>query len=148
MLDSWIGADGRGTAGTVFLNSIDILTDIAYTHSVRSKGRKMHRIGKLRIMPIAAVRDAEEARAYLAHDLLGPRLIDTTHLVLSHRGTDPVAMLGETDAYKLRACATLFEAASPTTPVFAALIDGMFGGQRCTKTLRILRTPPADDLFA
>ena len=64
------------------------------------------------------------------------------------RGTDPVAMLGETDAYKLRACATLFEAASPTTPVFAALIDDMFGGQRCTKTLRILRTPPADDLFA
>ena len=105
-------------------------------------------IGESPMAMFYSLRDAEEARAYLAHDLLGPRLIDATHLVLSHRGTDPVAMLGETDAYKLRACATLFEAASPTTPVFAALIDGMFGGQRCNKTLRILRTPPANDLFA
>ena len=105
-------------------------------------------IGESPMAMFYSLRDADEARAYLDHDLLGPRLVDATRLFLDHKGTDPVAILGETDAYKMRACATLFEAAAPTARVFADVLDGMFGGQRCNKTLRILRNPPASDLFA
>ncbi len=104
-------------------------------------------IGESPMAMFYSLRDAAEARAFLAHPVLGGRLIDMSHLVLTHKGTDPVTILGDTDAYKLRASATLFEVASPTTPVFATLLDNMFGGQRCTKTQRILRKPPVDDLF-
>ncbi|SEN75059.1 Uncharacterized protein, DUF1810 family [Loktanella fryxellensis] len=105
-------------------------------------------IGQSPMAMFYSLRDAGEARDYLAHPLLGARLQDDLHLLLDRPGADPVAILGETDAYKLRACATLFEAASPTTPVFATALDTLFDGQRCTKTQRILRSPPADDLFS
>ncbi|SHF10420.1 Uncharacterized protein, DUF1810 family [Loktanella atrilutea] len=104
-------------------------------------------IGESPMAMFYSLRDADEARAYLAHPLLGPRLTDCMHLLLDHRGTDPVTIMGETDAYKLRACATLFEHAAPTSPVFATVLDEMFSGQRCNKTLRILRRPASDDLF-
>ncbi|MBU2357519.1 MAG: DUF1810 domain-containing protein [Alphaproteobacteria bacterium] len=104
-------------------------------------------IGESPMAMFYSLRDADEARAYLAHPLLGQRLTDCMHLLLNHAGTDPVAIMGETDAYKLRACATLFEVAAPTTPVFAKMLDKMFGGQRCNKTLRILRRPAPDDMF-
>ena len=104
-------------------------------------------IGNSPMAMFYSLRDAQEARDFLAHPVLGPRLVDCVHLLLDHDPLDPVAVMGETDAYKLRACATLFEAASPTVPAFARLLDHGFGGQRCTKTLRILRAPPGDDLF-
>jgi|TARA_R110000787_G_scaffold137998_1_gene251629 uncharacterized protein (DUF1810 family) len=104
-------------------------------------------IGESPMAMFYSLRDTAEAKAYLAHPLLGDRLLECMRLIRGHKGTDPVAIMGETDAYKLRACATLFEAATSTTPIFAAVLDDMFGGKRCTKSQRILRSPPADELF-
>lgn len=104
-------------------------------------------IGESPMAMFYSLRDTAEAQAYLGHPLLGERLLECMRLIREHKGTDPVAIMGDTDAYKLRACATLFEAAAPTTPIFTAVLDEMFGGQRCTKSQRILRAPPADDLF-
>jgi len=75
-----------------------------------------------------------EARAYLAHPVLGPRLAEAASAVLAHAGTPPEAILGQTDALKLRSSATLFRAAGGG-PAFQALLDSFYGGAACPLTL-------------
>ncbi|WP_369130197.1 DUF1810 domain-containing protein [Modestobacter roseus] len=81
-----------------------------------------------------AVSGAEEARAYLAHPVLGPRLVACARALLDLATTDPVAVLGGIDAQKLRSSATLF-AAVAEEPVFGAVLDRFFAGDRDDATL-------------
>jgi len=84
-----------------------------------------------------AIRDLEEARAYLAHPVLGPRLRECTAAVLSHAGTRSAeAIFGGIDAIKLRSSMTLFEAAGGDG--FASIVDTFFAGVRDPETLRLL----------
>lgn len=85
-----------------------------------------------------AITSLEEARAYLAHPLLGTRLRDCVAAVLAHDDIDPARMFGEVDAVKLRSSLTLFEAAGDE-PLFAQALDRLFGGQRDGLTLVELR---------
>lgn len=78
-----------------------------------------------------------EARAYLAHSLLGPRLRLCTQAVLAHDGTPLDIMLGSVDALKFRSSMTLFETASGEAP-FARALDAFCGGERDPATLAIL----------
>lgn len=78
-----------------------------------------------------------EARDYLRHPVLGPRLIEIAQAMLAHEGVAPETVLGPIDAMKLLSCATLFEAAGGDA-VFAALLDAFYGGTRCPKTLKLL----------
>ncbi|TNC72426.1 DUF1810 domain-containing protein [Rubellimicrobium roseum] len=73
--------------------------------------------------------DLEEARAYLAHPVLGPRLVDAARAMLAHRGRDAAEVLGGVDAMKLRSCATLFAAVPDAPPEFQALLDAFHGGE-------------------
>ncbi len=57
-----------------------------------------------------AIRDLAEARAYLAHPLLGPRYRAAVAALMTHRDRGAVAILGEADALKLRSSLTLFAA--------------------------------------
>lgn len=104
-------------------------------------------IGESPMAMFYSLRDLAEAKAYAAHPILGPRLEDCMHLILAHDPLDVTAMLGSTDAFKLRACATLFAEALPVRPVYTAMLDRAFAGQKCTKTLRLLRAPAEADLF-
>ena len=79
-----------------------------------------------------------EAAAYLAHPVLGSRLIECVHAILLHADLGAEAILGPIDALKFRSCLTLFEAVSPETPVFSAALKELYGGTRCTKTLALL----------
>ena len=83
------------------------------------------------------IADRAEAKAYLAHPVLGPRLIEISRAMLAHDDTAAETILGSVDALKLRSCATLFEAAGGDA-VFARLLDAFFDGQRCGKTLDLL----------
>jgi len=89
-----------------------------------------------------AVSGLPEARAYLAHPVLGPRLRECAHAVDALVGTDAQAVLGSIDAVKLRSSMTLFERAASDDPetsrVFAGVLDHYFAGQRDDATLRIL----------
>ena len=78
-----------------------------------------------------------EARAYLAHETLGPRLVEITRAMLAHEGVAPETVLGAVDALKLRSCATLFEAAGGDA-VFGMVIDAFYDGVRCAETMRLL----------
>ncbi|OMQ14336.1 calpastatin [Modestobacter sp. VKM Ac-2676] len=81
-----------------------------------------------------AVGGAEEARAYLAHPVLGPRLVECAEALLDLGTSDPVAVLGGVDAQKLRSSITLF-AAVAEQPAFGAVLDRFFAGHRDDATL-------------
>ena len=75
-----------------------------------------------------AISGLAEARAYLAHAVLGPRLIESARALTQLDTTDPVAVFGGIDAQKLRSSMTLFAAAAPDEPVFGQVLDQYFGG--------------------
>lgn len=84
-----------------------------------------------------AIVDLTEARAYLAHPLLGSRLREAASALLAHAGKrSATAILGEIDAVKVRSSMTLFEAAGCLTDsVFAACLDAFYAGCRDPETL-------------
>lgn len=67
-----------------------------------------------------------EAQDYLAHPVLGPRLVDCARTVLRHSERPAEDILGEIDAMKLRSSATLFSAVPGADPVFAELLSTFF----------------------
>ncbi|KMS58308.1 DUF1810 domain-containing protein [Sphingobium cupriresistens] len=80
----------------------------------------------------------EEARAYLAHPVLGPRYIECVEALQGLAEHDPVVVMGSIDAMKLRSSLTLFEAAD-LIPVIGAALDRWFSGDRDPATIEILR---------
>ena len=90
-------------------------------------------VGGLGRSPMAqryAVSGLAEAHAYLAHPVLGPRLVEASQALLELSGRDPVQVLGSTDALKLRSSMTLFETAAPDERVFGEVLERYFGGER------------------
>ena len=82
-----------------------------------------------------AVRGLDEARAYLAHPVLGPRLVECARALVELGGDDPDAVLGPVDAQKLRSSMTLFALAAPDEPVFDEVLQQYFGGSRDDATV-------------
>lgn len=78
----------------------------------------------------------EEARAYLAHPLLGMRLREITHALLTHKLESADKILGHIDALKVRSCMTLFDIIEPNT-IFAEVLDSFYGGTRDNHTLQL-----------
>jgi uncharacterized protein (DUF1810 family) len=75
-----------------------------------------------------AIASLEEAREYLAHPILGPRLLEGTSAVLAAPASSAEAIFGGVDAMKLRSSMTLFLRAAPGEIVFRALLDRFWGG--------------------
>ncbi|SFD69268.1 DUF1810 domain-containing protein [Roseivivax sediminis] len=81
----------------------------------------------------------EEASAYLAHPVLGPRLAEASALLLSHAGTPPETILGSVDALKVRSSMTLFEATKAPPPEVPEVLRQVYGGVRCSHTRDAIR---------
>lgn len=82
-----------------------------------------------------------EARAYLAHPLLGPRLLDCARAILSHDGLTAAEIMGKVDGQKLQSTATLFALADPDGAVgdaMRAILARHYGGQDCPRTKAML----------
>jgi uncharacterized protein (DUF1810 family) len=84
------------------------------------------------------ISSAAEARSYLAHQLLGPRLVECTEAVLAHRGEQAEAIFGPVDAMKFRSSMTLFEAAAVDREAFALALRHFYRGRRDEATLQLL----------
>jgi uncharacterized protein (DUF1810 family) len=82
-----------------------------------------------------AIASLEEARAYLAHPVLGPRLRECARLVNAVEGREIDEILGYPDDMKFRSCMTLFAHATADDAVFRAALDRYFGGQEDPATL-------------
>jgi uncharacterized protein (DUF1810 family) len=91
-------------------------------------------LGRSSTSQFYALSGLEEARAYLAHPVLGPRLVECAQAVLALPGDDAVAVLGPIDAVKLRSSMTLFARAGDD-PVFSAVLDKYFAGAEDDATL-------------
>src|SRR4051812_38972224 len=92
-----------------------------------------------------AIKSLDEAKAYLAHPVLGPRLVEICEAALALDGKSAYEVFGSPDDMKLKSCATLFASVSPPDSVFAQLLDKYFEGERDAKTLRLLATASAPD---
>ena len=79
-----------------------------------------------------------EARAYLAHPVLGPRLRDCTGLACAVQGRTIHEIFGSPDDMKFRSCMTLFAAADPAAPQFAEALRIYFDGQPDPLTVDLL----------
>jgi uncharacterized protein (DUF1810 family) len=87
-----------------------------------------------------AIKTLDEAREYLAHPILGPRLLECAQAVLDLEGRSATQIFGSPDDLKLRSCATLFASVSPEGSVFHRLIGKYYGGAFDANTLRLLGT--------
>ena len=85
-------------------------------------------LGRSAMAQAYAIRDLAEAQAYLAHPVLGPRLIECAEIVASHHGLSAEQIFGGIDAIKLRSSMTLFAHADPDQAVFRQVIDRYFEG--------------------
>jgi uncharacterized protein (DUF1810 family) len=101
-------------------------------------------LGRSATARLYGIRGLDEARDYLSHTVLGPRLVETAQALLDLPGDDPVAVLGDVDAQKLRSSMTLFAhaadvgAADDDRAVFLAVLDRYFGGDQDEATVRLL----------
>jgi uncharacterized protein (DUF1810 family) len=85
-----------------------------------------------------SISSVAEARAYLAHPVLGPRLIECADAALGVEGASAAEVFGSPDDMKLRSSATLFASVSPGGSVFHQLLDKYFQGQPDTRTLQLI----------
>ena len=85
-----------------------------------------------------AISSIDEARAYLAHPLLGSRLRDCAEILTGLRGHTAEQIFGGIDAMKLRSSMTLFRHAAPAEPVFGQVLAAYFGGVGDPVTERLI----------
>jgi len=85
-----------------------------------------------------AITGVEEARAYLAHPVLGPRLAECAEAALAVEGRSAREVFGSPDDMKLRSCATLFARVSPPGSVFERLLTKYYPDGPDPRTLRLL----------
>jgi uncharacterized protein (DUF1810 family) len=92
-----------------------------------------------------AIRSVGEARAYLAHPVLGPRLQQCADALLSVDGRTAHDIFGSPDDVKLRSSATLFAAAASSGSAFQRVLDRYFDGAPDERTLHLIAEAAAPD---
>ncbi|WP_345952004.1 DUF1810 domain-containing protein [Mucilaginibacter sp. PAMB04274] len=85
-----------------------------------------------------AIKNLQEAKAYLQHPVLGKRLIEISSVLLTLGNNDAHNIFGSPDDMKLKSCMTLFSSIENTSPVFKQILDLFFGGEADQKTINVL----------
>lgn len=85
-----------------------------------------------------AIGSLDEARAYLDHPVLGPRLRDCARALARLEGLSAAEVLGDVDAVKLRSSMTLFALAAPDEPLFGQVLERYFDGAADAATERLV----------
>ena len=85
------------------------------------------------------IKNADEAKNYLAHPVLGKRLTEITNALLSLNENDPLKIMGSPDDLKLKSCMTLFAKISNENSIFHKAINKFFNGQFDEATISLLK---------
>jgi uncharacterized protein (DUF1810 family) len=85
-------------------------------------------LGSSGMSRLYSIGSLDEARAYLEHPVLGPRLRECAGLILASPERTTTEMFGSLDAIKVRSSMTLFHRAAPVEPVFRQVLDRYYGG--------------------
>jgi uncharacterized protein (DUF1810 family) len=88
-----------------------------------------------------AIKDADEAAAYLQHPVLGARLLEISQALLGLASSNATSVMGSPDDLKLRSSMTLFAAVPGASPVFQQVLDKFFAGKPDGQTLQMLGRP-------
>jgi uncharacterized protein (DUF1810 family) len=83
-------------------------------------------LGRSSMAKMYAISSLAEARAYLNHPVLGPRLLEATSVVADRSGSTAEEIFGSIDAMKLRSSMTLFARAAPDEPLFQHVLERYF----------------------
>ncbi|HEY8048795.1 MAG TPA: DUF1810 domain-containing protein [Ramlibacter sp.] len=87
------------------------------------------------------IHSLEEAREYLDHAVLGPRLKHCCEILMKVEGRTAHEIFGSPDDLKLRSCLTLFELAAPGEAIFANCLDKYYAGRRDERTITLCPAP-------
>lgn len=87
-----------------------------------------------------AIRDLNEAKAYLAHPVLGPRLKEISEALLELDGLSAHEIFGYPDDLKLRSCMTLFRMADLNCKVFEQVLEKYYDGEPDRRTVELAAT--------
>jgi uncharacterized protein (DUF1810 family) len=85
-------------------------------------------LGHSAMSQLYAISSVDEARAYLAHPVLGPRLRECGAIVLATTGRTALEIFGSIDAVKVRSSMTLFHRAAPDEAVFRQVLERLYEG--------------------
>jgi uncharacterized protein (DUF1810 family) len=85
-----------------------------------------------------AIKDLNEANAFLRHPVLGSRLVAICEELLALDSNNANRIFGSPDDLKLKSCMTLFSSLDDTDPVFQKVLDKFFNGVKDSKTLSII----------
>lgn len=106
-------------------------------------------LGHSRMSEMYGIASRAEARAYLAHPVLGTRLKECVAAITAHPDFSAREILGDVDALKFHSCLTLFAAAAPGEPLFTRALTRFFGDEPDGATLARLseqgEAPTAQD---
>lgn len=141
-LDRFLVAQERGHDGTL----AELRSGRKTGHWIWFVFPQIAGLGRSDVSRYYAIASLDEARAYLADQVLGARLGECAEALLALRGPTAAEILGGIDAMKVRSSMTLFHRASPDDPVFRAVLDRHYGGVADDATDALLgRSDPAGD---
>jgi uncharacterized protein (DUF1810 family) len=86
-----------------------------------------------------AIKDLEEASAFLQHPVLGSRLINISLELLKLKTNDANQVFGSPDDMKLQSSMTLFSSVTNADPVFQMVLEKFYKGEKDSKTVKLIR---------
>jgi uncharacterized protein (DUF1810 family) len=99
---------------------------------------QLRELGRSQMAREFGIEGAQEAAEYLAHPVLGPRLIVCVQAIMGHPDRSAVEILGEVDAMKFRSCLTLFAQVAGPASCFAQALGQFYPQGPDRETLRLL----------
>jgi uncharacterized protein (DUF1810 family) len=99
-------------------------------------------LGRSEMSRFYGIESMDEARAYLEHPVLGPRLRECVNAVLATSGTTAEGIFGSLDAIKVRSSMTLFHRAAPDEALFGEVLERFYGGVADAATDSMLGSRP------
>lgn len=95
-------------------------------------------LGRSSMANYYAIKDIQEAKAYLNHEVLKARLRELCHILLKLEEQDPVNVFGYIDAMKLQSCMTLFMQVDESG-LYQKVLDKFYNGRVDEKTLELIK---------
>lgn len=111
-----------------------------YSHWIWYIFPQLADLGRSHMAKVYGIEDIDEARAYLAHPVLGARLKEISEALMQLKSSNPSEVMGGyPDDLKLQSCMTLFAAISDEGSVFHRVLSKFFDGQQDAQTLSLIQ---------
>jgi len=108
------------------------------THWIWYVFPQLRGLGSSSMANFYAIGSVQEAEAYLAHSVLGPRLRESVTAMNALDALSAAQVLGQIDAAKFRSCLTLFGSVDPNDAIFGEALDKYFAGAPDEKSIALL----------